>query len=72
MLEGEEAHAFNDVHAMGKGNAPSNQLVLTVQRKNWLPLVLAPALAMDRMPTAQLARIHSRVCSASRCTSLVS
>ena len=30
--------------------AISNQSVLTVQRKNWEPLVLGPALAMDKMP----------------------
>ena len=29
---------------------PSSHSVLTVQRKNWDPLVLGPALAMDRMP----------------------
>eukprot|EP00409_Alexandrium_fundyense_P003343 CAMPEP_0185903476 /NCGR_PEP_ID=MMETSP0196C-20130402/2726_1 /TAXON_ID=2932 /ORGANISM="Alexandrium fundyense, Strain CCMP1719" /LENGTH=97 /DNA_ID=CAMNT_0028622539 /DNA_START=128 /DNA_END=421 /DNA_ORIENTATION=+ len=29
---------------------PSSQAVLTVQRKNWEPLVLGPAFAMERMP----------------------
>ena len=28
----------------------TDQSVLTVQRKNWEPLVLGPALAMERMP----------------------
>ena len=29
---------------------PSNQEVLTVQMKNWEPLVPGPALAMERIP----------------------
>lgn len=29
---------------------PSSHAVLTVHRKNWDPLVLGPALAIDRMP----------------------
>merc|ERR1719397_244884 len=29
---------------------PSSHWVLAVQRKNWLPLVLGPALAMERIP----------------------
>merc|ERR1711920_578475 len=29
---------------------PSSQAVFTVQRKNWEPLVLGPALAIDKIP----------------------
>ena len=29
---------------------PSSHVVLDVQMKNWEPLVLGPALAMDRIP----------------------
>jgi hypothetical protein len=32
------------------GNATHSQGVDTVQRKNWEPLVLGPALAMDSTP----------------------
>ena len=34
----------------GKENTNTHQLVLAVQMKNWEPLVLGPALAMDRIP----------------------
>ena len=52
-------------HCIGMGSknrrsGPSSQLVLTVQRKNWLPLVLAPALAMERMPVAGRKQKFSR------------
>ena len=33
---------------------PSNQAVLTVQRKNWEPLVPGPALAMERTPAPKV------------------
>lgn len=44
---------------------PSSQEVLTVVRKNWLPLVLRPALAMDKTPFSietniKLAATHSK------------
>ena len=45
-MAGEEGEASG-------GCAPSSQLVLTVHRKNWLPLVPGPALAIDRMPAVQ-------------------
>ena len=55
VLAVEPAHSavilwFASAQAHERTMAFSNQSVLTVQRKNWEPLVLGPALAMDKMP----------------------
>merc|ERR1711906_70998 len=36
---------------------PSSQSVLTVHRKNWEPLVLGPAFAMERVPAPSCLRV---------------
>merc|ERR1739844_689295 len=36
---------------------PSNHCVFTVQRKNWDPLVLGPALAIERIPASVCLRV---------------
>lgn len=40
---------------------PSNQAVFSVQIKNWLPLVLGPELAIDKVPYFGMCQLSSIV-----------